>query len=99
MNTFKTAGALTFQAIQYGMTPEGDAEARKYVKKCYKNYSGKIVEVPRDMMGTPKDAFLGVETAAGWRAVEVSDYIIVAGEQVHLVSEEFFNFMNAELVV
>jgi len=94
MKTYKTAGAVTFQALQYGVDPE----AKKHVRKCYKNYSGKIVAVPGDMLGVPRDAFDGVVTAAGCRKVEDTDYIIVDGDQVHLVSAEFFKFMNVEAV-
>jgi hypothetical protein len=93
MKTYKKVEIIQVTAAQYGK----DEEAKELVRLCRIDYDGDINPLPRDLMGTPKDAFKGVETADGWRKIEKGDWIIKKENEILVVSNDVFKLMFEEV--
>jgi hypothetical protein len=93
MKTYKKVEIIQVSAAQYGK----DEEAKEFVTLCRISSNGKVNPVPRDLMGTPRDAFNGVETAEGWKKIEEGDWIIKKDNEILVVSNNVFKLMFEEV--
>jgi hypothetical protein len=93
MKTYTSNDNITCQAAQYGTDPE----AAEHIRQCYMDYENKIAKVPGDMMGTPKNAFFGVKTNAGWQRIEVGDFVVVKNGETLVVPYSVFKLTFSEV--
>lgn len=93
MKNFKKIEVNEIQAAQYGK----DEEANEFVELCRVNYEGVIKPVPRDMLGTPKDAFKGVKTVSGWTRIAEGDWIVQKDGETFIIPDGVFRIMFAEV--
>lgn len=92
MKTYISHDSIICQAAQYGT----DAEAAEHVHQCYMGYENKVVKVPGDMMGTPKNAFFGVKTNAGWQRIEQGDFVVLKDGDTLVVPYSIFQVTFSE---
>ncbi len=92
MKTFKKIEVNEIQAAQYGK----DESAEEFVELCTMDYKGKVRIVPRDLLGTPKDAFNAVETKSGLVKIQEGDWIVQKDDEIAVIPDGVFKLMFAE---
>ena len=81
------------EAAQYGI----DEAANNFVVLCAQDYSGKTYEVPKDLLGKPKNAFKAVNTGQDWQEIKSGDWIVKNGDKVFVVDNGVFTLFFEEV--
>ena len=90
MKKYSLNTSMEVEAVQY--TKEN--KQNELVIQCYLS-RGEVCPVPGDLMGTPKDAFYGVETSDGWTKIELNDWIVIKNNENLVIPNGIFKLFFA----